>query len=193
MHEQLFLEWIGENYEYQKEKLKKWCNHNKYVFDEDIFGDTIVKVYDYIEKHGLRDATPTGVDAYFFISYKNNLKRDRQYSRVKNRVELPEINKNYEEYYNEHNDSSTIKVLKDLKEDFSVLYLLRLVEANFNSEDVYAFKMKFLYNLTYKELAQRTKVKNSRQKVINIIHWLKANLSKEDLEKFFEEFKGNIL
>lgn len=193
MNSEQFLIWIGENYTYQKEKLQKWCAHNKYKFEEDIFSDTIVKVHDYIEKHGLRDGTPTGVDSYFFISFKNNLKRELQYSRNKNKIELPELNKKYEDYYNEHYDSATVKIMKDLQEDFSTLYVLRLVEDNFCAEDVYVFKMKFLYNLTYKELAQRTKVKNSRQKIINIIHWLKANLSKEDLEKFFDEFKGNIL
>lgn len=193
MNSEQFLIWIGENYTYQKEKLQKWCAHNKYKFEEDIFSDTIVKVHDYIEKHGLRDGTPTGVDAYFFISFKNNYKRELQYSRVKNRVELPELNKNYEEYYNSTNDSATVKIMKDLKEDFNALYILRLVEDNFDAQHTYCFKLKYLYKLTYKELQRQTGISNSRQKVIDVLHWLKANLTKEQLDTAFEQFKGNIL
>lgn len=193
MHEQLFLEWIGKNFDYQKTKLQKWCAHNKYVFDEDIFSDTIVKVHDIIKRNGIKEPTDKNFDDYFFISYKNNVKRNLQYSRVKNRVELPELNKNYEDYYNEHNDSSTIKVLKDLRVDFNALYILRLVEDNFDAEHTYCFKMKYLYKLTYRELSQKTKIKNSRQKCIDVIHWLKANLTKEQLDTAFELFKGDIL
>ena len=108
-------------------------------------------------------------------------------------MEITGLTKQYEDYYNGHNDSSTVKIMKDLKEDFSVLYLLRLVEDNFDSEHLYCFKMKFLYKLTYKQLQRQTNIKNSRQKVIDVIHWLKDNLSKNEVEKAFDEFKGDFL
>lgn len=192
MHNE-YLKWIGENYDYQKTKLQKWCSNSKYKWDDDVFSDTIVKVHDYIEKHGLRDGTPTGFDNYLFISFKNNIKREREYSRNKNRVELPELSKCYEEYYNEYNDSATVKIMRDLKEDFNALFILRLVEDNFDSEHVYCFKLKFLYKLTYRQLQEKTKIKNSRQKVIDVLHWLRQHVSKEQLDAAFEQFKGNIL
>lgn len=192
MHNE-YLKWVGENYEYQKEKLTKWCNHNKFKFDNDVFGDTIVKVYDYIERNGLDDPSPSGFDNYLFKAFKNNIKREKEYSRVKNRVELPEINKNYEEYYNEHNDSATVKIMRDLKEDFNALYILRLVEDQFDAQHTYCFKLKFLYRLTYRQLQEKTKIKNSRQKVIDVLHWLREHVSKEDLENAFQEFKGEFL
>lgn len=188
-----FLSWAGKNYDYQKDKLQKWCSHNKYRFDEDIFSDTIIKVYDIIQRNDIKDPSDKGFDDYFFIAFKNNLKREKEYCRTKNRMEITGLTKQYEDYYNNANDSSTVKIMKDLKEDFSVLYLLRLVEGNFDSEHLYCFKMKFLYKLTYKQLQRQTNIKNSRQKVIDVIHWLKNNLTKDELEKAFELFKGDFL
>ena len=45
-----FMTWVNDNYEDIKSKLYAYCNNQKKTFDEDIFQDTIIKIYDKIER-----------------------------------------------------------------------------------------------------------------------------------------------
>lgn len=189
-----YLKWVAENYDDLKLTYQKFCSNQRFKYDDDIFSDTILKVAEQIDKQPLKDSTPNGYLNYTFLSFRNNLKREKQYSRVKNRIEMTGITDAYEDYFNNTNDSSTVKVLKDLKEDFSILYIIKKAEQVFPSEYIYCFKLKFLYKLTYKELQEKCPaIRNTRQKVIDVLHWLKENLSKEELEEAFNAFKGNFL
>lgn len=189
-----YLNWVADNYDNLKLTYQKFCSHQRFKYDDDIFSDTILKVAEQIDKQPLKDSTPNGYLNYTFLSFKNNLKREKQYSRVKNRIEMTGITDAYEDYFNNANDSSTVKVLKDLKEDFSILYIIKKAEQVFPSEYIYCFKLKFLYKLTYKQLQEKCPaIRNTRQKVIDVLHWLKENLSKEELDKAFSAFKGNFL
>ena len=189
-----YLKWVADNYDDLKLTYKKFCSNQRFKYDDDIFSDTILKVAEQIDKQPLKDSTPNGYLNYTFLSFRNNLKREKQYSRVKNRIEMTGITDAYEDYFNNTNDSSTVKVLKDLKEDFSILYIIKKAEQVFPSEYIYCFKLKFLYKLTYKELQEKCPaIRNTRQKVIDVLHWLKENLSKEELDKAFSAFKGNFL
>ena len=189
-----YLNWVADNYDDLKLTYKKFCSNQRFKYDDDIFSDTILKVAEQIDKQPLKDSTPNGYLNYTFLSFRNNLKREKQYSRVKNRIEMTGITDAYEDYFNNTNDSSTVKVLKDLKEDFSILYIIKKAEQVFPSEYIYCFKLKFLYKLTYKELQEKCPaIRNTRQKVIDVLHWLKENLSKEELDKAFSAFKGNFL
>ena len=188
-----FIEWVGNNYDELQYRYKKFCSNTRITYDDDVFSDTIVKCFNLIEKNGINDDTPKGYDDYLFKAFKNNIKREKQYSRVAKKKEIPDVPTAYEDYYNNYNDSPTKKIMRDLKEDFSALYVIKKVEEQFPPEYVYVFKLKFLYKLTYKELQKKSNVKNSRQKVIDVIHWLKENLTKQEVEKAFEDFKGEIL
>lgn len=189
-----YLKWVADNYDDLKLTYKQFCSNQRFKYDDDIFSDTILKVAEQIDKQPLKDSTPNGYLNYTFLSFRNNLKREKQYSRVKNRIEMTGITDAYEDYFNNTNDSSTVKVLKDLKEDFSILYIIKKAEQVFPSEYIYCFKLKFLYKLTYKQLQEKCPaIRNTRQKVIDVLHWLKENLSKEELDKAFSAFKGNFL
>lgn len=192
-----FMHYINDNYNHLKYKYINFCKEHNYVFDEDIFSDTILKCYEAINKKGkLEDTTDQGIQNYFFISFKMNLKREGQYSRNAKRdfnVSSDEIEDLYEDYYNKNNSSSAQKVYKDLFKDFSVLYIMTIVEDNFSPEEFYLFRIKTLGNLTYKELQEKTHIKASRQKVINVKNFLKANVKKEDIKKAFNTIYGNLL
>ena len=188
-----FLNWVGEHHDELQYRYKKFCSNHRLIYDDDVFSDTILKCYNLIEKNGINDDSEKGYDDYLFVAFRNNLKREKQYSRNAKKKEIENVNDKYEDYYNNTNDSPTKKILKDLKEDYSTLYIINKVEENFPKEYTYCFKLKFLYKLTYKQLQKLSKVKNSRQKVIDVIHWLKENLSKQELDDAFNEFKGNIL
>lgn len=192
-----FMHYINDHYNHLKYKYINFCREHNYQWDEDIFQDTILKCHDAIEKKGkLNDTTDYGIESYFFISFKLNLKREGQYSRNAKRdfnVSSDDIEDLYEDYYNKNNSSSAQKVYKDLFKDFSVLYIMTIVEDNFSPEEFYLFRIKTLGNLTYKELQEKTKIKASRQKVINVKNFLKTNVKKEDIKKAFNTIYGDLL
>lgn len=192
-----FMHYINDHYNHLKYKYINFCREKGYQWDEDIFSDTILKCYEAINKKGkLEDTSDQGIQNYFFISFKMNLKREGQYARNMKRdlnVSSDEIEELYEDYYNKNNSSSAQKVYKDLFKDFSVLYIMTIVEDNFSPEEFYLFRIKTLGNLTYKELQEKTKIKASRQKVINVKNFLKTNVKKEDIKKAFNTIYGDLL
>ena len=189
-----FMEYVGRTYEYQQEKLAKFCSNNRMKFDIDVLEDTILKCYEIINKNGINDDTDKGYDDYLFISFRNNIRREKQYSRNAKKKEIPDLKQVYEDWYNTNNDAPTEKILRDLKEDFSTLYIMKLVEQNFDQEHLYVFRIKYLYKLTYKQLQQRCpQIKNTRQKVIDVVHWLKQRITKGELDAAYNDFIGDFL
>ena len=192
-----FINHISRNYEYLKNKYRKFCQEKQYQWDEDIFSDTILKCYDAINrKGGLNDDTPQGFEDYFFRSVKQNIQRERQYCRVAKRdmnITSDVVNDLYENYYNSHFDSSTEKLKKDLYVDFATLYIMAKVEENFDNEHFHLFKLKMLLNLTYKQLQEKTQIKGARQKVLEVRNWLRENIKKEDIQEQFTSIYGELL
>lgn len=191
-----FLKWIANNYDQLKSKYSKFCYNKHYVFDEDIFADLPIKVYELIQKKGISDATDSGFDNYCFKAFKNNLLNEKRYSRVNKRDSNKsdaEINELYESWYNVNKVSSNEKVMRDLWIDFSTLYILLLVEANFDSEHFYLFKIKTLCGLTFKQLQEQTQIPYSRKKFLEVQNWLKVNLKKSDVKRAFDENFGDFL
>lgn len=192
-----FMHYINDHYNHLKFKYINFCKEHNYVFDEDIFSDTILKCYEAINKKGkLEDTTDQGIQNYFFISFKMNLKREGQYARNQKRdrnVDSDSINDLYESWYNNNNVSAMEKIKSDLFKDFSVLYIMTCVEDNFDTEHFYLFKLKTLGNLTYKQLQDKTKIKASRQKVINVKNWLKDNVTKDMIKSAFNAMYGNLM
>lgn len=193
----IFIRHISEHYDELKAKYKTFCGQNNYQWDEDIFSDTIVKCYDAIAKKGaLNDKTDQGIQNYFFISFKMNIKREGQYARNMKRdlnVTSDNINDVYEEWYNENHTTSRQKLLSDLWKDFSVLYIMSVVEENFPPEDFYLFRLKTLCSYTYKQLQEATKEKRVRQRIVDIKNWLKANVKKDDVKEVFNQIYGDLI
>lgn len=192
-----FIDYISQHYDELKCKYRTFCGLNGYSWDWDIFQDTIIKCYDAITKKGkLLDTTPQGMENYFFIAFKLNIKREGQYARVQKRdlnVTSDNINEVYEEWYNENHTTSRQKLLTDLWKDFSTLFIMNVVESNFPEEDFYLFKLKTLCGMTYKQVQEKTQAKKVRQRVCDIRNWLKTNVKKEDVKAAFYEIYGNLI
>ena len=47
--------------------------------------------------------------------------------------------------------------------------------------------------MTYKKLSEKTKIKGVRQKVVDVKHWLKENLTKEEINNAFYTMYGDLL
>lgn len=191
-----FLGWFGDNYNKQKAKLISYCKSSGYTFNEDIFSDTALKIYDKIVKSGIDDPTPNGYDKYFFKSFKTNLFREQQYSRVAKLDDNyeGEVDEVYDEWYNKNNAPEIEKLRKDLWIDYSSLYLINKVVDNWDNEHVYLFKMKtFIPKMTYKKLQRESGMKNVRQKVVDVRNWLRENVTKDEIKKAFNQKYGFLL
>lgn len=190
-----FINYINDHYNELFSRFQAFCNDKRYAFDPDIFQDTILKCYTLIDKQGyLKDTTDKGIENYFFMSFKQNLQREKQYARCAKRDNnILNVDATYEEFSNRTKITVNDKLLNDLFKDYATLYMMRKVEDNFDSEHFYLFRFKTFTNMTYAQLSQKTGIKGVRQKVIAVKNWLKQNVTKEEVKKAFESEYGNLL
>lgn len=188
-----FLQWVNDNYDNLKQHHQAYCLNTKQKWNEDIFSDTYIKIYEKILKDGIKDDSPRGMECYMFMAFKTNTKRESQYARNakrdENNANLPLL----QETYLNSKLTEREKLLQDLKKDFSCIYLLLKVEENFDTETNRLFKLKLFENLTYKQLAEKTGIKGIRQKIVDVKNYLKNNVSKEEIDKAFNEKYGDLI
>ena len=188
-----YLTYVGINYKNLMKRMKAFCSDKGYIWDEDVLADTFLKVHDRIEKKGIDDSSDDGFENYTFMAFRQNVKREALYARVKKRCETEDVHILYEKYFNSTKTSSTEKIQGDLFKDFSLIYILMKVEENFDNDHFYLFKLKHLCGMTYKELSEKTKIPNARKKVLTVMHWLKKNITKQEIEKRFDETYGYLI
>lgn len=188
-----YLTYVGNSYKKLMKRMKAFCDDKGYIWDEDVLADTFLKVHDRISKKGIDDSSDEGFENYTFMAFRQNIKREALYARVKKRSEADDIHTLYERYFNSTKTSSTEKIQGDLFKDFSLIYILMKVEKNFDNDHFYLFKLKHLCGMTYKELSEKTNIPNSRKKVLTVMHWLKKNVTKKEIEKKFDETYGYLI
>lgn len=193
----LFITYISDHYNQLYYKYRQFCKEKDYQWDEDIFQDTILNCFNAITKKGkLQDTSNQGIENYFFKSFKMNLMREKQYARNQKRdlnVEADDVDVMYEEWCNNNKEDSRTKIVSDMWKDFSCLYIMMLVEDNWDDEHFYLFRLKHLCNMTYKQLTDKTGIKGVRQKILDVKQWLKDNLTKEEINKAFQLAYGDLL
>lgn len=189
-----YLDWFAYNYDEIYNRLRAFCNNKHYTFDEDIFQDCIIKIHNKIIRNGMNDSTDNGFNNYTFLTFKQNLQREKQYSRNNKRdYNITNLSGLYEKYQNSQ-IALVEKLKRDLFTDFAAIYILLKVEENFSAEELYLFKLKtFDKDMTYKKLAEKTNIKGCRQKVINVKNWLKENVTKDEIKKAFDKKYGNLI
>jgi DNA-directed RNA polymerase specialized sigma24 family protein len=193
----LFINYINDHYKQLYYKYRQFCKEKDYEWSEDIFQDTIVNCYSAITKKGnLQDTSNQGIENYLFKSFKMNLMREKQYARNQKRdlnVEADDVDVMYEEWTNNNKEDARTKIVSDMWKDFSCLYIMMLVEEQFDDEHFYLFRLKHLCNMTYKQLTDKTGIKGVRQKILDVKQWLKDNLKKEEINKAFQLAYGDLL
>lgn len=76
-----FLEVVSENYDDLKKKWAKYQSDKHREFDDDVFSETILSVYNLILKNGLKEQNDDAYLNYFFKSFNINTAREKQYAR----------------------------------------------------------------------------------------------------------------
>ena len=183
-----FLKFANEHYEDYKKKWAKYLYDKQVDFDEDVFSETVLKVYDYINTNGIKDDSDSGLANYWFKSFNTNIKREKQYSRNVNRDKNIDAT---EELSKEMNGEYELKmkIRRHVFEDWSIVYILRLVEDNFDSISFHCFRLYYILDkMTYSKLREITKVPDSKKRVVTIKNWLKDNLTKQQMEKEFSKY-----
>lgn len=193
-NELIFINYINSHYEELYGRFKAFCLDKKYDFSEDIFQDTILKCYKLIERKGLEDLSDKGIENYFFMSFKQNLQREKQYARNQKRDNnIVDLSGAYSSYLDTLLTQRE-KLQSDLYKDFATLYLLSKAEEHFDYEHFYLFRLKtFDKNMTYQKLQDKTGLKGVRQKVVDVKNWLKHNVSQSEVRKEFEAIYGDFL
>ena len=191
--EEIYFNVLTNNYDNLKQICKDVCIRNKEKFSEDILNDTVLQIHKIIQKKGqLDDMSEKGILNYFTRSYVNNLRMEKRYAYIKKRdhnISSDEFNERHEKSMS----SKQEKIIKDLLEDFSVLYIMKLVELNFSAEHFYLFKLKMLCSWTYKQIHDKTHIKKSRDKIIEVNKWVKQNLTRDIIKKEFYEIYGDLI
>lgn len=187
-----FLNYVNSNYKYLKRHLQSWAYNTHRTFDDDIFQDTIIKIYNLIEKKGkVNDSSDRGFECYFFMAYKQNLAREQEYARNKLRDDNSNLSEQHEQFKSQQMTPEE-KVLSDARKDFTIRYLLNKVEENFDMVTFRLFRIKLFYGCTYKKLVEMTKIRDSKQRVSKVNKWLKDNVTKQEVNKAFEDYINNL-
>lgn len=191
-----FINHISSHYEELQCKFKEYCRLNNYQWDWDIFQDTIVKCHELIGKRGLLNKTPYGIESYFFVSFRNNVRREKQYARNVKRdlnYSSENIGRAYEDWYNANKLTTRDKIISDLWKDYATLYIMTRVEQNFSPEYFYLYRLKTLGLMTYKQIREKTNIKSARKKILEVSDWVKHNITKEEIKTEFDEQFGEML
>ena len=148
-----FLELSGKLYIQNRDKWKKMVDD----FDEDIYNDTIIKVYESI----LKGADTEGdLNGYWFKSFKNNLNRNKDYGYKKKRdddVDVIELLK--EKEYEENNINLYYSTISDI---------LLKVKDKFDRKTFEVYRMYLLCDMSYEQLNQVTGLCDCKERISRV-------------------------
>lgn len=187
---------LNSNYNNLQQICKDVCKRNGEKYSEDTLNDTVLQIHKIIQKKGqLDDMSERGIMNYFTRSYVNNLRCEKRYAYIKKRdcnITQEAIQDLYEEYSNKKSTTRE-KIIKDLYIDFSILYIMKMVELNFDAEHFYLYRLKTLCGKTYKQIHDETKIKKSREKILEVSNWVKQNLSSEQIKNEFYSIYSELV
>lgn len=180
-----WLKYINTIYDDYKNRFTLYCSKEKKVFNEDVYSNTILQCYDSICRNGLKDLTEQGMRNYFFNSFKMNIIRNNTYSREIKRDYNIEISTSYEDYLMKDVPLYE-KIKKQMLNDFTITYMLDMIEKRFDMVSFFCFRIKHLIPKTsYQKLKEITKINDCKKRVVTINKWCKENINKDDVYKEF--------
>lgn len=161
---------------------------NMFENGEDVVCETLLKTYKTIMYNGLKNIDINNKEKkeqaylnYFFLSCKMNCITEQQ-----------NIQKQYAIKNLDHNPFDDIdteeKIKSQIYKDFKVMYIVQLVEANFDVIDYRCFRLyHLLKNMTYAKLKDMTGIRNCKTRVVRINKWLRENIQEKEIRQSFIE------
>ena len=161
---------------------------NMFENGEDVVGETLLKTYRTICNKGLRTVVGKYGEEreqmfknYFFISAKLNCFTEQQNIQKQNNIKSLDFNP-YEDLPTED------KVKQQVYNDFKIMYIVQLVENNFDVIDYRCFRLyHLLKDMTYAKLRNMTGIRNCKTRVVRINKWLKENIDEKEIRQSFIE------
>ena len=173
-----WLQYIGTIYEEYRMKYFKMANDLNYKVNEDMLNDTILACYNSIARNNLSDTTEQGMRNYLFRAFKVNLNAISNYDKRKDIVDdLSALAEQYEF----QGEATYNKIKKQLFEDYALIYILEQVENNFDTISFNVFRLKTMLPCTYQRLREITKVKDAKKRVVNVMKWVRNNITKKEI------------
>ena len=173
-----WLQYIGTIYEEYRMKYFKMANDLNYNVNEDMLNDTILACYNSIARNNLSDTTEQGMRNYLFRAFKINLNAVSNYDKRKDVVD--DLSALAEQYENQ-GEATYNKIKKQLLEDYALIYILEQVENNFDTISFNVFRLKTMLPCTYQKLREITKVKDAKKRVVNVMKWVRNNITKQEI------------
>ena len=179
-----WLQYIGTIYEEYRKKYFKMANDLNYKVSEDMLNDTILACYNSIARNNLQDTSPQGMRNYLFRAFKVNLNAISNYDKRKDVVDDLTV---LAEQYETQGEATYQKIKKQLFEDYSVIYILDKVESNFDTISFHCYRLKTMLPCTYQRLREITKVKDAKKRVVNVMKWVRNNITKKEILTNFKK------
>lgn len=161
---------------------------NMFENGEDVVCETLLKTYKTIMYNGLKNIDINNKEKkeqaylnYFFLSCKMNCLTEQQ-----------NIQKQYAIKNLDHNPFEDMdteeKIKSQVYKDFKVMYIVQLVEDNFDVIDYRCFRLyHLLKNMTYAKLKDMTGIRNCKTRVVRINKWLRENIQEKEIRQSFIE------
>lgn len=147
-----FLKYTEKHYNQNKKKWTARLKKQGLAFSEDIFQDTIWKIYSHIDEYS------GDIESYWYKAFLTNTKRDGQYH-----------------YHKRDDDVDVYEYLSDVPADEPPI-LLEDIEDGFKAlteVEKYLFLIYYLTDISYAQLEELTGIKNLRYKIKQIIKKIK--------------------
>lgn len=146
-----FLNRAGMLYEENRVKWRSMLKKQGLQFNDDIYGDSIIKTYDAIMK---REVDGTDYMGYWYRTFLNNSKRDLDYSYHKRDEDVDVFELLKDKEYVEYKDNSLI--IKDLV-------------CTLSDKDSILLRMHYELEIPYEVIEEMTGVKDVRRYIKRIL------------------------
>lgn len=157
MKAQEFLTFAGQNYDSNRKKWKERLKKIGHTFSEDIYNDSIIKVYDKLnENESLQNIQD--IESYWYISFLNNTKREASYS-----------------YRTKKDDSIDVYEYLDTIPDESPSVYTFKTDSSITPQQLHLFLIYNLTDITYKELQELTNTTDIKYKIKMITKKINAH------------------
>lgn len=154
-----FLDYAAREYESNKRKWSTRLKKEGLVFSEDTYNDTIIKVYEILQKHTIED---NYIDGFWYKSFLTNIRREKDYAYNSKRDDDLDVLKYLDDFPVEDRGL----LLSDIEDK---LKALTPIELNL-------FLIYYLTDITYTELEELTNIKDVRYKIKTIIKKIKKKV-----------------